>query len=83
MKQHVNTFNPSASSVCVCVCVCVCGRVCGGAEIKEACPVVLCGPWPLEGGRGIHQSTCRLAGWVKCIIEVESAGGGRGGFRRE
>lgn len=38
---------------------------------------------PLEGGRDIHQSTCCLEGWVKCIIEVESAGGGRGGFRCE
>ena len=65
------------------LCVCGGGRDWGGAEIKEACPVVLCGPQPLEGGRGIHQSTCRLAGWVKCIIEVDSAGGGRGGFRRE
>lgn len=53
MKRHVNTFNPSA--YCVCLCVCVCGRDWGGAEIKEACPVVLCGPQP-TGGRQRHPS---------------------------
>ena len=47
MKQHVNNLTQVPT---VCVCVCVCGRDWGGAEIKEVCSVVHCGPQP-TGGR--------------------------------